>query len=52
MVLADVAVRQARATGKDYTLTDFDGLSLAASAAGGKSWHFRYRTLSKGTHNL
>jgi hypothetical protein len=42
MALTDVAVRQAQATGKDYTLPDFDGLSLAVSATGGKSWHFRY----------
>ncbi len=42
MALTDVAVRQARPTGKDYTLRDFDGLSLAVSAKGGKSWHFRY----------
>ncbi len=42
MALTDFAVRQARTTGKDYTLADFDGLSLAISATGGKSWHFRY----------
>ncbi|MFZ4823996.1 MULTISPECIES: tyrosine-type recombinase/integrase [Pseudomonas] len=42
MALTDLAVRQARTTGKDYTLADFDGLSLAISATGGKSWHFRY----------
>ncbi|ERI50768.1 integrase [Pseudomonas sp. EGD-AK9] len=47
MALTDVAVRQARATGKDYTLPDFDGLSLAVSAPGGKSWHFRYYWASK-----
>ncbi len=47
MALTDVTVRQARATGKDYTLTDFDGLSLAVSAAGGKSWHFRYYWATK-----
>ena len=42
MALTDLAVRQARATGKDYTLPDFDSLCLAVSAKGGKSWHFRY----------
>ncbi|GBC56642.1 mobile element protein [Stutzerimonas stutzeri] len=47
MALTDVTVRQARATGKDYTLTDFDGLSLAVSASGGKSWHFRYYWVTK-----
>lgn len=47
MALTDVAVRQARPTGKDYTLPDFDGLSLAISAKGGKSWHFRYYWAAK-----
>ncbi|MBA1273885.1 tyrosine-type recombinase/integrase [Pseudomonas azotifigens] len=47
MALTDVTVRQARAAGKDYTLTDFDGLSLAVSASGGKSWHFRYYWATK-----
>ena len=42
MALSDLAVRQAKATGKDYTLPDTDGLSLAVTATGGKSWHFRY----------
>jgi integrase len=42
MALTDTAVRQARATGKAYTLGDRDGLSLAVSPQGGKSWHFRY----------
>ncbi|MCK2094537.1 tyrosine-type recombinase/integrase [Thauera aromatica] len=47
MALTDVAVRQARTTGKDYTLSDFDGLSLAVSAVGGKSWHFRFYWATK-----
>ncbi|MDT4805848.1 Arm DNA-binding domain protein [compost metagenome] len=47
MALTDVAVRQARSTGKDFTLPDFDGLSLAVSATGGKSWHFRYYWAAK-----
>ena len=42
MALSDFTVRQAKVTGKDYTLSDFDGLSLAVSATGSKSWHFRY----------
>ncbi len=47
MALSDLAVRKAKATGKDYTLTDIDGLSLAVSAQGGKSWHFRYYWLER-----
>lgn len=56
MALSDLAVRRAKATGTAYTLPDTLGLSLAVSAAGGKScvwhpWHgplqrpyrFRYR---------
>src|SRR3546814_7556704 len=42
MALSDLAVRQAKATGKAYTLPDLDGLSLAVTAAGGSTWHFRY----------
>jgi integrase len=42
MALTDTAVRQAKATGKAYTLGDVDGLSLAVTPQGGKSWHFRY----------
>ena len=42
MALSDLAVRQAKATGKAYTLPDLDGLSLAVTAAGGRTWHFRY----------
>lgn len=42
MALSDATVRQARATGKDYTLGDIDGLSLAVTASGGRSRHFRY----------
>ena len=47
MALSDLAVRQAKATGKDYTLPDTDGLSLAVTATGGKSWHFRYYWLKE-----
>jgi len=42
MALSDLAVKQAEATGKAYTLPDIDGLSLAVTPAGNKSWHFRY----------
>ena len=42
MALSDLAVRHAKATGKDHTLADIDGLSLFVSATGGKSWHLRY----------
>ncbi len=42
MALSDLVVRQAKATGNAYTLPDIDGLSLAVTAAGGRTWHFRY----------
>lgn len=42
MALSDLAVRQAKATGKAYTLPELNGLALAATAAGGRTWHFRY----------
>lgn len=41
-MLTDMTVRQAKATGKPYTIADFDGLSLFVSANGAKAWHFRY----------
>ncbi|MFV0601446.1 MAG: tyrosine-type recombinase/integrase [Brachymonas sp.] len=47
MALSDLVVRQAKATGEAYTLPDIDGLSLAVSPAGSKSWHFRYYWLGK-----
>jgi hypothetical protein len=47
MALTDTAVRQAKATGTAYTLGDIDGLSLAVSPHGGKSWHFRYYWMGK-----
>lgn len=46
MPLIDVAIRQAKATGKDYTLGDYDGLSLGISAKG-KWWLFRYSWLGQ-----
>lgn len=47
MSLSDLAARKAKATGKAYTLADADGLSLAVTANGGKSWHFRYQWQGK-----
>lgn len=41
-MLPDLTVRQAKATGKPYTLADTDGLSLFVSATGAKAWHFRF----------
>ena len=42
MALSDMAVRKVKSTGKAYTLGDIDGLSLAVTAQGGRTWHFRY----------
>lgn len=42
MALSEMAARQAKATGKAYTLGDIDGLSLSVTDQGGRSWHFRY----------
>lgn len=47
MALSDLIVRQAKTAGKRYTLYDNDCLSLMVSAAGGKSWIFRYCWLGK-----
>src|SRR5574338_651187 len=41
-MLTDMTVRQAKATGKPYTIADFDGLSLFVAANAAKTWHFRY----------
>jgi len=41
MALSDPAVRHAKATRKEYTLADLDGLSLFVAATGGRSWHVR-----------
>jgi len=37
MALTDAVVRQAKTTGKDYTLTDADGLLLFVSGKGRKN---------------
>lgn len=47
MALSDLVVRQAKTTGKSYTLPDTDGMGLAVSRIGGKSWHLRYYWLGK-----
>ncbi|TBU88469.1 tyrosine-type recombinase/integrase [Phytopseudomonas dryadis] len=47
MALTDLIVRQAKATGKAYTIPDSDGLALAVSPIGSKSWHFRYSWVGK-----
>ncbi|WP_273829685.1 tyrosine-type recombinase/integrase [Pseudomonas sp. SBT1-2] len=47
MALSDTTVRQAKALGRAYTLGDNDGLALAVSPEGSKSWHFRYSWNSK-----
>ncbi len=41
-MLTDMTVRQTKATGKPYTIADFDGLSLFVATTGAKTWHFRY----------
>jgi integrase len=41
-MLSDLMVRQAKTTGKTYTLADSDGLSLFVAAHGAKAWHFRF----------
>ena len=41
-LILGLSSRQAKATGKPYTLADTDGLSLFVSASGAKAWHFRF----------
>lgn len=48
-MLTDFKIRQAKATGKTYTLSDSDGLSLFVSSGGSKLWHFRYSWLGERT---
>ncbi|ARA74865.1 integrase [Pectobacterium brasiliense] len=47
MALTDAVARQARTTGKAYTLNDSDGLSLFVTANGTKKWHFRFSLQGK-----
>jgi hypothetical protein len=42
MPLTDQTVRQAPATGQNYTLNDTEGLTLFVGAKGVKSWHCRF----------
>lgn len=42
MPLSDIAIRHARPADKNYTIGDFDGLSLMVTAAGKKRWLFRF----------
>jgi len=46
-MLSDLMARQAKSTGKPYSLADFDGLYLYVSAIGTKAWHFRYSSFGK-----
>lgn len=43
MALTDLAIRNAKPTGKLYRLFDERGMYLEVSAAGGKWWRFKYR---------
>lgn len=47
MPLTDTAVRQAKPTGKNYTLKDSAGLALFVGAKGAKQWHLRFYWLGK-----
>lgn len=47
MALTDAVVRQAKTTGKAYTLNDTDGLVLFVTGKGAKKWHFRFTWMSK-----
>lgn len=44
-MLTDAKVKAAKATGKRYELVDGDGLYLDVTAAGAKTWRYRYRLL-------
>lgn len=47
MALTDTAVRQAKPSGKNYTLKDSGGLALFVGPKGAKQWHFRFYWLGK-----
>lgn len=47
MALTDAAARTAKATGKDYKLSDAGGLYLFVSKSGFKSWRMKYRFAGK-----
>lgn len=46
MALSDLAVRQAKAAEKTYSIPETDGLGLVVTSTGGKSWHLRYYCLA------
>lgn len=43
MALTDIQVRTAKPQGKDYKLTDGEGLFLLVATSGGKRWRLKYR---------
>ncbi|MBV6286791.1 Arm DNA-binding domain-containing protein [Pseudomonas aegrilactucae] len=47
MTLTDTAVRQAKPSGKNYSIKDLDGLALFVSARGARQWHFRFYGLCR-----
>ena len=47
MAFSDLAVRQAKAAEKTYSIPETDGLGLVVTPTGGKSWHLRYYWLGK-----
>ena len=47
MALTDTAIRQAKPSGKNYTLKDSGGLALFVGPKGAKQWHFRFYWLGK-----
>ncbi len=46
-MLTDLKVRQAKATGKTYKLTDGNGLYLEVMPMGAKHWRYKYRISKK-----
>ena len=47
MASTGIAVRQAKPSGKSYTLRDFDGLVLYVSLKGTKQWRLRFYWMRK-----
>ena len=43
MALTDIQVRSAKPRGKDYKLSDGEGLFLLIATTGGKRWRYKYR---------
>lgn len=46
-MLTDAKIKAAKATGRRYELVDGDGLYLDVTAAGVKTWRYRYRILGQ-----